>query len=65
MLRAHAYRLDAWHRDGQAGARPTGQLRHHRMPVVHPAVRRAVEPLVRTVIDPDGRPWRWRRRDQW
>jgi phosphatidylserine/phosphatidylglycerophosphate/cardiolipin synthase-like enzyme len=28
------------------------------------AWQRAVEPLVRTVIDPDGRPWQWRRRDQ-
>ena len=65
VLRAHADRLDAWHRDGQAGARPPGHLRYHRMPTVNPVVRRAVEPLVRTVIDPDGRPRRWRTRGQW
>jgi len=65
VLRAHADQLDAWHRDGQVGPRPPGQLRNHRIPVASMALRRAVEPLVRTVIDPDGRPWQWRRRDQW
>jgi len=65
ILHAHADRLDAWHRDGGTGERPPGHLRAHRVPTVHPAVRRAVEPVVRTVIDPDGRPFRWRRLERW
>ena len=65
VLRAHAEGLDAWHRDGETGPRPPGHLRAHRLPTVGPAVRRAVEPMVRTVIDPDGRPRGWRKRDRW
>ncbi len=65
VLRSHAERLDAWHHGGETGPRPAGHLRAHRLPTVNRAVRRAVDPMVRTVIDPDGRPWGWRTRDRW
>lgn len=52
--------LDGWHRDGEAGPRPTGRLRVHPRPDGEPRARLAEELAYRFVLDPDGRP-RWRR----
>jgi phosphatidylserine/phosphatidylglycerophosphate/cardiolipin synthase-like enzyme len=62
---AHAaQRLEQWHADGQRGERPPGRLRPYRQ---DPIPRRTLvwaNPLYRTVYDPDGRPRRMRRRNE-
>lgn len=65
VLVGAAARLERWYRDGENGARPPGRLRPHATPVVPRGLRRAVQPLIRSLIDPDGRPWRWRWHDRW
>jgi phosphatidylserine/phosphatidylglycerophosphate/cardiolipin synthase-like enzyme len=52
--------LEAWHRAGRVGARPAGRLRPHHLRDLHPWEVWA-DPLYRTVLDPDGRPWDLRR----
>jgi phosphatidylserine/phosphatidylglycerophosphate/cardiolipin synthase-like enzyme len=61
-IEASADALDAWHRGGNRGPRPTGQLRHHRLPPVNWWERIWAWPLYRTLVDPDGRPRNLRRR---
>lgn len=60
-VRATADALDAWHRDGETGTRPPGQLRNHHLPRVAWWEWWA-RPLYRTIVDPDGRPWGLKRR---
>jgi phosphatidylserine/phosphatidylglycerophosphate/cardiolipin synthase-like enzyme len=52
--------LEAWHRAGRAGPRPTGRLRPHHLDELRPWEIWA-QPLYRTLVDPDGRPRRLRR----
>ncbi len=47
--------LEAWHRGGRVGERPAGRLRPHRLRELHPWEIWAA-PLYRMVLDPDGRP---------
>jgi phosphatidylserine/phosphatidylglycerophosphate/cardiolipin synthase-like enzyme len=56
-----ASRLDDWHRGGRIGPRPRGRLRRHEPKRVSRLSKLWVEPLVRWVVDPDGRPDRARR----
>jgi phosphatidylserine/phosphatidylglycerophosphate/cardiolipin synthase-like enzyme len=60
--RAAADALDAWHRGGCRGLRPPGRVRAHRPRPVPPWQRFWAWPLYRSVVDPDGRPRRLRRR---
>src|SRR6266545_7128196 len=46
---------------GRRGPRPAGRARHHQPGRVQPWAAWWAWPLYRTVIDPDGRPWRLRR----
>ncbi len=57
--------LDRWHGSGRRGPRPRGHLRRHPHPVVGAVERAAGSPLVRLVIDPDGRPRDMRRAGSW
>jgi phosphatidylserine/phosphatidylglycerophosphate/cardiolipin synthase-like enzyme len=57
--------LDRWHDSGRQGPRPRGHLRRHIRPVVATLERAATGPLVRLVIDPDGRPRAMRRARIW
>jgi phosphatidylserine/phosphatidylglycerophosphate/cardiolipin synthase-like enzyme len=60
--RSRAKALDAWHASGRRGERPPGQARAH-TPKADPAWARALSyPLYRTALDPDGRPWSLKRR---
>jgi len=61
-FRRSAQRLEDWHRNGERGSRPAGRLRPHEPKHVSPLARLWVEPMVRWVVDPDGRPDRARRR---
>ncbi len=65
VLEEQARRLEDWHRAGGHGARPSGRLRPHETELPAPFSRRLLEPLLRTVVDPDGRPHSWRREDRW
>jgi phosphatidylserine/phosphatidylglycerophosphate/cardiolipin synthase-like enzyme len=62
-FKRHADALDAWHRAGETGPRPSGHLREH--PIERVAGRRRwVRGLLHaTLLDPDGRPADLRRRD--
>lgn len=60
---ATATELDRWHRHGRRGPRPPGQLRTMDVPQLPTFTRRWATPLYRRVFDPDGRPWRMRRQD--
>jgi phosphatidylserine/phosphatidylglycerophosphate/cardiolipin synthase-like enzyme len=59
--REQATKLEAWHRGGGTGPRPPGQVMEHHAGRVRPWAAWWAWPLYRTVIDPDGRPWRLRR----
>jgi hypothetical protein len=61
MFAEAAARLDDWHLGGTNGPRPRGRLRRHDPKRVSRVSRLWVEPLVRWVVDPDGRPDRARR----
>lgn len=60
-----ADRLEQWHRDGRSGPRPPGRLRPHRPERLGWLTRLWALPAYRLVYDPDGRPWRARRRSTW
>jgi phosphatidylserine/phosphatidylglycerophosphate/cardiolipin synthase-like enzyme len=62
-FRASAMALEAWHRGDRAGPRPPGRLRPHETGSVSPLARLWVEPAIRFVVDPDGRPDRARRKN--
>ncbi len=61
---ASAQRLDAWHASGQVGARPPGRLRPYRLAPLPRTTRVWATPLYRLMYDPDGRPRRMRRRNE-
>jgi phosphatidylserine/phosphatidylglycerophosphate/cardiolipin synthase-like enzyme len=62
--RRGAAALDAWHRDPGSGSRPAGRLRAYQPPHVGPVRRALAAPMYKYLCDPDGRPWRMRRRHQ-
>jgi phosphatidylserine/phosphatidylglycerophosphate/cardiolipin synthase-like enzyme len=61
-LAASAQRLDDWHAGGRQGPRAPGRLRVHRPEPVRRWTRWWALPLYSTLVDPDGRPRRLRRR---
>jgi phosphatidylserine/phosphatidylglycerophosphate/cardiolipin synthase-like enzyme len=60
--RSAADALDAWHAGGCTGPRPPGRVRVHRPRPVPSWQRVWAWPLYRSVVDPDGRPVRLRRK---
>jgi phosphatidylserine/phosphatidylglycerophosphate/cardiolipin synthase-like enzyme len=63
VLRASAAALDAWSTGDREGPRPPGRLRDHRPGPVRWWAAWWAQPLHRTLVDPDGRPRRLRRAD--
>jgi phosphatidylserine/phosphatidylglycerophosphate/cardiolipin synthase-like enzyme len=61
QFRRAASRLDAWHAGGRRGPRPPGQLRSYPTPRLSAWTRAWASLPYRTIYDPDGRPWSWRR----
>jgi phosphatidylserine/phosphatidylglycerophosphate/cardiolipin synthase-like enzyme len=59
---ASARALQAWQDGGRRGPRPPGRLRPLDDQTVAPGTARWATPLYHAVYDPDGRPWRLRRR---
>jgi phosphatidylserine/phosphatidylglycerophosphate/cardiolipin synthase-like enzyme len=62
---AVATALDDWYDGGQVGERPPGRLRPHRPERLGWLTRAWAVPAYRLVYDPDGRPWRLRRHQNW
>jgi phosphatidylserine/phosphatidylglycerophosphate/cardiolipin synthase-like enzyme len=62
MARSAALELDRWHHEGRRGPRPNGRLRVHHLPEVRWWEKLWAWPLYRTVVDPDGRSRRMKRR---
>ncbi|GAA4684492.1 phospholipase D-like domain-containing protein [Phytohabitans rumicis] len=62
---AAAQALEAWHEGGRSGPRPPGRLLPHEPERVSRLTRLWAVPAYRLVYDPDGRPWRDRRRATW
>lgn len=60
---ATAAALDAWHDNGCRGTRPPGRLRAYRPPDLSRTATTLGRPLHRLLVDPDGRPFRLRRRN--
>jgi len=60
-FRASAEELERWHAGGRRGPRPQGRLRPHATGRVTALARLWVEPAIRFLVDPDGRPDRARR----
>jgi phosphatidylserine/phosphatidylglycerophosphate/cardiolipin synthase-like enzyme len=56
--------LDDWHEGGRSGPRPPGQVRRHDPEPVSRLQSLWSAPLYRTLYDPDGRPRRMRRRNE-
>ena len=54
--------LDAWHAGGRAGQRPPGRLRRQDVPDLSRPTRIWSRLPLRVLQDPDGRPWRLRKR---
>jgi phosphatidylserine/phosphatidylglycerophosphate/cardiolipin synthase-like enzyme len=61
---ASAGALEAWHQAGRTGARPPGRLRAYHPPGEDAATRTWAGWAYRLVYDPDGRPRRLRRGDE-
>lgn len=59
---AAADALEKWHAAGQVGPRPPGRLRLLPLPSLPPPRQVIAAPSYRFLHDPDGRPWRMRRR---
>jgi len=64
-IRTAADELEAWYRDGRRGARPPGRLRPHQPEDVTGITKLWAGTAYRLIYDPDGRPWRARRRGSW
>jgi phosphatidylserine/phosphatidylglycerophosphate/cardiolipin synthase-like enzyme len=62
---AAADRLHDWHIGGRAGTRPPGRLMPHETERLPWWQRLWAVPAYRLVYDPDGRPWRDRRKGTW
>jgi phosphatidylserine/phosphatidylglycerophosphate/cardiolipin synthase-like enzyme len=60
-LASAARALDAWHDQGEQGARPRGHLRRHPRDQISTAARPLIHFLHAFVLDPDGRPREMRR----
>ncbi len=60
---ASAARLDAWHVGGRIGVRPAGRLRRVEPPELGPLARAVASGPYAFLHDPDGRPRRLRRTD--
>ncbi|HKY14051.1 MAG TPA: phospholipase D family protein [Microthrixaceae bacterium] len=65
VLRRSAQDLADWDAKGRSGARPSGRVRIHRAEPVPTWAQVWARPLYRTLVDPDGRPWRLRRRGEY
>ena len=63
-LRESARALDAWHDAGRVGPRPAGHLRVHPRDRVSRLARPLVHLMHARLLDPDGRPRRMSRRDE-
>jgi phosphatidylserine/phosphatidylglycerophosphate/cardiolipin synthase-like enzyme len=63
-IRSSAAALDAWHDAGRSGPRPPGRLREHSMVKLPAWQRLLAAPVYRGLVDPDGRPWRLKVRQQ-
>jgi phosphatidylserine/phosphatidylglycerophosphate/cardiolipin synthase-like enzyme len=57
--------LETWHRGGGTGPRPPGRLRPHKPERLNLLTKLWAIPAYRLIYDPDGRPWRLRRRGTW
>jgi phosphatidylserine/phosphatidylglycerophosphate/cardiolipin synthase-like enzyme len=57
--------LDEWHLSGRTGERPPGRLRPYRYPQLPSSTAAWAQRMYRVVLDPDGRPPRLRRRDEY
>lgn len=57
--------LDAWHAGGGIGPRPPGRVRLHKPERLNLLTKLWAVPAYRLIYDPDGRPWRLRRREAW
>jgi phosphatidylserine/phosphatidylglycerophosphate/cardiolipin synthase-like enzyme len=62
--RDSAAALDHWHERGRRGVRPEGRVRFHRPQPIHAWQKLWAWPLYKSIVDPDGRPWRLRRGHQ-
>lgn len=62
---ASAAALDSWHDNGCHGPRPPGRLRAYRPPGLSRTAKTLCTPLHRLLVDPDGRPRRLRRRNEY
>ncbi|WP_031488176.1 phospholipase D-like domain-containing protein, partial [Streptomyces bicolor] len=62
---ASAAALDAWYDNGRRGPRPPGRLRTYRPPSLSGTAKTLCTPLHRLLVDPDGRPFRLRRRNMY
>jgi phosphatidylserine/phosphatidylglycerophosphate/cardiolipin synthase-like enzyme len=63
-IRRSAASLQGWYDSGQAGPRPPGRLRPLQDPPLSRTTTRWASLAYRWVYDPDGRPWRMRRRQE-
>jgi phosphatidylserine/phosphatidylglycerophosphate/cardiolipin synthase-like enzyme len=59
-----AEQLQRWHDGGQRGERPVGRVRPYRQDELSWRTRSWAAPLYRTFYDPDGRPRRMRRKNE-
>ncbi|MFK4222484.1 phospholipase D family protein [Streptomyces sp. NPDC019890] len=57
--------LDSWHDRGRPGPRPAGRLRTYRAPNLSHTAKALSTPLYRLLVDPDGRPFRLRRHNEY
>ncbi|GAA3391374.1 phospholipase D family protein [Cryptosporangium minutisporangium] len=55
--------LDAWHQGGKSGPRPPGRLRPYSPAKLKPLAGIWADPLYKYLLDPDGRPRKLRRAD--
>lgn len=62
---AGAAELDAWHDNGHSGPRPPGRLRTYRPPSLSRTAKTFCTPLHHLLVDPDGRPFGMRRRNEY
>ncbi|WP_406858805.1 phospholipase D family protein [Streptomyces sp. HUAS MG47] len=63
ILATRAAALDTWYENGRHGPRPPGRLRTYHPPDMPHRTRVLAMPLYHLLVDPDGRPARFRRRN--
>ena len=64
VLKQSAAMLDGWHADGRKGPRPPGRVRAHTLEHDPVWIQKAGEPIYRKGLDPDGRPRRLRKKNE-